>query len=188
MAELSQVIEEHGFAAIKPNMVMLTGWSRIAVDGDSRAIELVESGFAELESAGVKRLSFQLFLLADAHHRLGASDAALAAVTRAAEVADSTFERRWEAEIHRLKGKVLLSDPAAEKAEIERSLLGALSIAHGQGAKWFSLRAAIDLARFWGEQGKRREARQLLEPIYADFAEGFETKNLRAAEALLEAL
>ena len=61
----------------------------------------------------------------------------------------------------------------------------ALEVAQRQSAKFWELRAALDLARLWHDQGKRTEARDLLSPIYGWFTEGFDTRDLKEAKALL---
>jgi predicted ATPase len=63
-----------------------------------------------------------------------------------------------------------------------------MAIARGQQAKMWELRAATSLARLWGEQGRRAEARELLAPIYGWFTEGFDTADLKEAKALLDEL
>jgi predicted ATPase len=61
-------------------------------------------------------------------------------------------------------------------------------VARQQQAKSLELRAAMSLSRLWQQQGKRNEARQILAEIYGWFTEGFETKDLQEAQALLEVL
>jgi predicted ATPase len=68
------------------------------------------------------------------------------------------------------------------------SLQQAIRIAQAQQAKSLELRAARDLARLWGEQGRRVDARDLLAPVYGWFAEGFDTADLKEAKAVLEQL
>jgi predicted ATPase len=70
----------------------------------------------------------------------------------------------------------------------QAALHEALGVAQQQQAKAWELRAATTLARFWGEQGRRAEARELLAPVYNWFAEGFDTADLKQAKALLDAL
>jgi predicted ATPase len=70
----------------------------------------------------------------------------------------------------------------------ESSFRDAISLAQRQGAKFFELRAALDLARLRRDQGKVQQARELLAPVYRWFTEGFETRDLKEAKALLEEL
>ena len=97
-------------------------------------------------------------------------------------------ERYWEAEIHRLKGELLLTRSAENQREGETCLHKALDVARRQQAKSLELRAAMSLARLWQQQGKRVDARALLAPIYDWFSEGFDTADLQEARALLEEL
>ena len=73
-------------------------------------------------------------------------------------------------------------------AEAEACYLKALEVARAQEARSFELRAARDLARLWGEQGRRTDARDLLTPVYGWFTEGFDTADLKEAKALLDEL
>jgi predicted ATPase len=68
----------------------------------------------------------------------------------------------------------------------EASFCEAISIAKHQSAKTFELRAATSMARLWCDQGKRKQARELLAPVYGWFTEGFDTRDLKEAKALLE--
>jgi predicted ATPase len=101
---------------------------------------------------------------------------------------DRTGERWWEAELHRLKGKLLLARSPENHIEAEVCFQQALAVACQQQAKSLELRAAISLSRLWQRQGKRDEARELLVPIYGWFTEGFETADLQEAKALLAEL
>lgn len=98
-----------------------------------------------------------------------------------------TGQPSWDADLHRLDGDLLLATggPADEAAARYHR---ALAIAREQGARSFELRAATSLARLWRDQGKRAEARDLLAPIYGWFSEGFDTRDLLDAKALLEEL
>jgi predicted ATPase len=94
-------------------------------------------------------------------------------------------EERWILpELLRKKGELLLlaGAPASEAQEhFER----ALDLARGRGVAAWELRSATSLARLWHRQGRGGPARELLSPIYRQFTEGFDTIDLRAAEALL---
>jgi predicted ATPase len=95
-------------------------------------------------------------------------------------------ERVWLAEVLRLKGWMLQQQGKLEQAE--QSLCAAIDIGRKQQAKSWELRASTSLARLWKEQGKRREAYDLLAPTYGWFTEGFDTKDLMGARALLDEL
>jgi tetratricopeptide (TPR) repeat protein len=128
---------------------------------------------------------FGLASLAEALTRLGDHQGASAAVTEGL-AAVTSGERVWESELHRLNGFVLLAQN--RRSESQAAFERALDIARRQQAKSFELRAATSLARLWGEQGRRAEAKELLAPIYGWFAEGFDTSDLREAKAVLAAL
>ncbi len=79
----------------------------------------------------------------------------------------------------------LTPDP---QADAEACFLKAIAIAQKQQAKSLELRAVMSLARLWRQQDKKAEARQLLAEIYGWFTEGFDTKDLQEAKALLDQL
>ena len=116
----------------------------------------------------------------------GQPDEGLNRLAEAAERMEATQERWEEAEMHRLRGALLVS--THEHAAAEESYHRALAVARRQSAKFWELRAALDLARLWRDQGKRTEARDLLAPVYNWFTEGFDTPVLREAKALLDEL
>ena len=99
-----------------------------------------------------------------------------------------TGERYYEAELNRVKVELLLMQTVANEEQAESCFREAIKIALGQEAKSLELRAAMSLSRRWQRQGKKAEARQLLEDIYGWFTEGFDTADLKAAKALLEEL
>jgi len=132
-------------------------------------------------------LPANLSFLARAHADVGQREDASRCISEAMKAAETTGEKWFEAELHRMAGEIALSGgPDASKAEtyFER----ALAIARAQQAKSWELRAAMSLARLWREQGKRREARDLLAPVYGWFTEGFDTRDLEEAKALLGTL
>jgi predicted ATPase len=100
-----------------------------------------------------------------------------------------TSKERWcEAEVHRTAGEIALKSPQPETAKAETYFQSALAVARQQQAKSWELRAAMSMARLWRDQGKRDEARELLAPIYGWFTEGFDTRDLKEAKALLDEL
>jgi predicted ATPase len=115
--------------------------------------------------------------------RAGDHEGAAAALAEARAMIEATSERWWDAEIRRLGGVLLLSRGKLD--ESERCFVEALGIARQQQAKSLELRAAVSLARLWGEQGRRAEAHEVLAPICGWFTEGFDTIDLKEAAALL---
>ena len=132
-------------------------------------------------------------MLAEAYGKVGQTEEGLSLMAEALALVDKTGERYPEAELYRLKGELTLQStvpgPKSKvEEEAEACFLKALEIARKQQAKSLELRAVMSLSRLWQQQGKREEARQMLAEIYGWFTEGFDTKDLREAKALLEEL
>jgi predicted ATPase len=98
-------------------------------------------------------------------------------------LAEVRGEHFWDAELHRLTGIVLLAENKLDEGGA--SLHHAIHIAQAQQAKSLELRATASLARLWRDQGKPHQARELLAPVYGWFTEGFDTRDLKEAKALL---
>jgi predicted ATPase len=131
---------------------------------------------------------YGLALLAEAYAQAGRYEEGLTLLAEALALTNDREERRWEAELYRLKGELLLVHSAEHHAEAETCFRQALAVARRQQAKSWELRAATSLARLWQQQGKRAEAQELLAPIYVWFTEGFDTADLQDAKVLLEEL
>ena len=99
-----------------------------------------------------------------------------------------TGERMAEAWVHRVKGELLLAQSPPNQGEAEASFREAIDVSRRQSAKSLELRAATSLARLWQQQGRKEEARELLAPLYEWFTEGFDTRDLKEAKALLDEL
>ena len=127
-------------------------------------------------------------VLAEGMAMSGNVDAALQVINEQIEQVERPGweERVRYAEILRLKGWMLtLKD---DLAGAEKNYLASLDWAREQKAKSWELRTSTSLARLWQQQGKRKEAHQLLAPVYNWFTEGFDTKDLKEAKELLEAI
>ena len=101
---------------------------------------------------------------------------------------ETTKERWWKPEIHRMAGEIELRSPERDAARAQASFEHALQVARTQQARSWELRAAASLARLWREQGRRTVAHGLLAPIYGWSTEGFDTLDLKDAKALLDEL
>ena len=87
-----------------------------------------------------------------------------------------------------VEGDLLRARSADDRRAPEDRYREAIAVARRQQAKSLELRAATRLARLWGEQGRRAEARELLAPVYGWFTEGFNTADLKEAKGLLSGL
>jgi predicted ATPase len=178
---------EHGFPYWLTYARVLYGWAQIqnATEQDGRAQML--QAFAEYQATGA-RLYVPYFtaLLAHAGAARGETGEGLRLLADAIARVGETGERWFEAELYRLHGEVLLHLPEPDQAEA--ALSQALVSARQHGTKLWELRAATSLARLWRDQGRRTAARELLAPVYAWFTEGFETRDLKDAKALLHEL
>src|SRR6202022_2042342 len=129
-----------------------------------------------------------LCLLAAACMQTGRLDDGLGALTEALAAADEHEVRHHEAEMHRLKGELLLRQDDSNGVEAQSCFRRAVEIARKQSAKSWELRATMSLARLLARQGRRDEARTMLAEIYGWFTEGFDTADLKDAKALLDEL
>jgi predicted ATPase len=90
--------------------------------------------------------------------------------------------------VFRLEGELMLIDPEGSAAAAEERLRTALDLARARAEKSLELRAAMSLARLWREQGKRKQGSDLIGAVYGFFTEGFQTRDLLAAKALMKEL
>ena len=136
----------------------------------------------------VRERSHDAALLAEAHRKERQIKEGLKVVIEELERTDIIGERYYEAELHRMKGELLLTQAAPDEEQAESCFRKAIEIARRQQSKSLELRAVMSLSRLWQKQGKKTEARQLLAEIYRWFTEGFDTADLKTAKALLEEL
>jgi tetratricopeptide (TPR) repeat protein len=161
----------------------LRGAALSAQGAFEEAVACLREGLASRLGAMRLRL-YGLVGLAEALARQGKYGVALATAREGLATQEQTGHRQWESELRRLEGIALLGLNRLEEGQ--SGLEEAMRIARKQQAKAFELRAATSLARLWGEQGRRAEARDLLAPVYGWFTEGFGTADLKSAKALLD--
>jgi predicted ATPase len=152
------------------------------------AIAQMHQGLATCQAMGTgMQRPHLLALLAKAYGSAGRAEQGLNVLAEALAFVQSSDERYYEAEIHRLKGKLLLMQ-GGDETKAKASFHQAIEVARCQSAKSWELRATVNLCRLWQAQGKLEQAWQLLADIYGWFSEGFETPDLQEAQALLDEL
>jgi class 3 adenylate cyclase/predicted ATPase len=150
------------------------------------AIQAISAEIAGLRA--IRATTYGTYLLAHlawAYAALGKFDDAWRCIDEAMTEIETTKERWYQAEINRVGGEIALKSPEPNAAKAEAYFEHALAVARAQQAKSWELRAAMSMARLWRDQGKVSEARELLAPVYGWFTEGFETRDLKEAKALL---
>ncbi|HEX2278929.1 MAG TPA: AAA family ATPase [Candidatus Tectomicrobia bacterium] len=203
---------EHGYPYLRTIGTVRQGWGLATVGQVEEGIAQMRQGLAALRAAGTELLRpYYLALLAEAYGLSGQVEAGLGALEEALMAADQHAERFYEAELHRLKGELLLQQCAGAgltpahteirtgraadarpsrwaplQIEADACFQTALDLAQRQGARSLELRAAMSRYRLWDRLGNGAEARPLLAQVYNRFTEGFDTVDLREARGLLE--
>jgi len=180
---------DHGMAIVLAVGPIMQGWA-LAMQGEgTEGLRQLQQGLEAYQATGAvfQRPHF-LAMLAEVYGRVGQLADGLSTIAEALMLVEQTEERYYEAELHRLKGELLLQQTIPDASQAAVCLLQALDIARSQQAKSLELRAATSLARLWQSQGKRQEAYDLLAPVYGWFTEGFNTADVQDAKALLDEL
>jgi predicted ATPase len=177
---------------------ILRGWALAEQGQGKEGSRQICQGLDALQAMGVglSRPSY-LAMLAEAYGKEGQATEGLKVLAEALAMVNKNGESVWEAELYRLKGELLLVQegyrPQAvgcrdKTEEAEACFLKAIEVARKQQAKSLELRAVMSLAKLWQRQGKQKEAHEMLAAIYNWFTEGFNTKDLQEAKALLDEL
>ena len=184
---------EKGFPFQLGWSTILRGWALAAEGQAEEGIEQVREGTTifQASAGGIFRQSV-LVLSAEAYRAAGYREEASAKLAEVRATLTEEAEHCYEAELHRLTGELTLESNASGQVprmkEAEACFCEAIKIARRQQAKSWELRASTSLARLWQQQGKKAEAHNLLSEIYNWFTEGFDTKDLKEAKALLDEL
>jgi class 3 adenylate cyclase/predicted ATPase len=187
--ELFTLADEKSALFWKARAMIARGEVFVLKGSAAEAVENLTSGLAAFRAtASTMWLPLHLSQLASAFASLDQFGKAKRCVGEALGLIATTKERWFEAKANRVAGEIELgfSPPNASKAQgyFER----ALAVARAQQAKFLELRAAMSMARLWRDQGKPQQARELLAPLYGWFTEGFDTRDLKEAKALLDEL
>jgi predicted ATPase len=179
----------HGFPYWVAAGRIRLGGALLAQGRVAEGITQLQQGLSARTATGARLAqSWFLSLLAEAYLQAGQVAEGLRVVEETLAMIHATDEQNYAAEVHRLRGELLLLPPMSQQAKAESCFLQSLDIARQQHAKALELRAATSLARLWQRQGKRAAAYELLAPISGWFTEGFDTADLQEAKALLDEL
>jgi adenylate cyclase len=201
---------EQGFSNWSACGTITKGWAVAEQGQGAEGIIQICRGIAAMRAMGAEfQRSYFLALLAEAYGKVGQTEEGLGALAEALVHVDKTGERYWEAELYRLKGELSLAQSSvpgattvSTQAEAEECFLKAIEISRKQEAKSLELRAVTSLVRLRQRQAqdhatrstqheshpKLKDAHNMLSEIYNWFTEGFDTKDLQEAKALLEEL
>jgi len=165
-----------------------SGWA-LAEGARPGGLAELEAGLEEVRQMGAGRLeSFHLGLAADVQSRAGQHDSARLTIAAAFAAQDKNADMPFVADLYRLRALAALRASAEDMDAVVADLRRAIKIARNQAARSLELRATRDLAKLWAERGERQRAFDILSPIYAWFAEGFNTPDLKESKALLDEL
>ena len=174
---------------------LLRGWALLQQGAVEEGIAQLQQGHSVWLAVGNELGKTQILArLAEAYGQAGRPEEGLGVLADAFGAMQKNAERHYESDLYRLKGDLLLQHAAVQpppvpcQLEAETCFQQAIAVARRQGAKFLELRAVMSLGRLWQAQGKREEARQMLQETYHWFTEGFDTPDLQGAKMLLEAL
>jgi len=202
------IAAEQGLWFYQGILSAIHGWALARQGSTEEGLAQIEQGLALYrENVGEHITPYLFALLAETQSDMGRSQDAAQSLSDALAIAEKNGEHFYDAELYRLYGELSLRSGEAETGRSgdgkplsdspiprfpvsspEKAFQKALDIAPRQQAKSLELRAATSLAHLWRQQGKKEEARQLLVDIYGWFTEGFDTKDIKEAKALIEEL
>ena len=183
--------ETHGLVQRRAQILAVHGWALAAQGQPSEGIDALHEALSNYRATGAElgRPNY-LAMLAEAAILAGrAEEEGAVAVAEALSAVERTSQRSVEAELHRLRGEILvLTSTAGGMGDgAERCFRRAREVAQRLGARALELRAAMSLARYWRTHGRAGEARELVRAVHAEFTEGFDTPDILDAAALLQA-
>jgi len=206
---------EQGFTYWLAEGTILRGWALAEQGQEEEGLRQLHQGLAAYGATGAKLWQlYYLSLMAEVHGKVGRVEEGLAELAEALSLVQNTGETEHEAELYRLKGTLTLQSKTSlgqvsvksqtsrgtsedtsprpltpdPQAEAEECFLKAIEIARKLQAKSLELREVMSLARLWQQESKQKEAHKMLSDVYNWFTEGFDTKDLQEAKALLESL
>ena len=187
--EVVALADEKGSLAWRGLGMTFQGWLFSLTGKAPDAVRMIASGLAAWRSTGSTVWAPLCSAnLATAYSQLAQIDDAWRCIGEAITAVETTKQGLFEAEVHRVAGEIALASSEPDTAKAEAYFNHALAVARQQQAKSWELRAAMSLARLWRSQGKPQQGRELLAPVHGWFTEGFDTRDLKEAKALLDEL
>jgi adenylate cyclase len=183
-----RLAKQHDFPFWIAGGRVMSGWCRISAgERDEAALREVEEGLVDWRGTGA--VVFSPYYLSGLVEGLRAvrPDASIeAALDEGIALIQTTGERWWEPELHRLRGALLQgAGPLTSTRDPEPFFSEAVRLARAKGSRSLELRAALSLGQWWSYRGRHDEARDLVAGVYDVFEEGFETTDLRAARLFI---
>ena len=191
-AEANEVValaDEKGAMLWQAGGMAFQGCALALTGKASNAVPMITSGITAWRSTGATVwVPLYLAFLTRAYADIGQFDDASRCIGEAMSAVEKTKESWYAAELNRTAGEIVRSSQEPDATKAETYFERALAVARQQQAKSWELRASMSLARLWRDQGKVQRARELLAPAYGWFTEGFDTRDLKEAKALLDEL
>jgi hypothetical protein len=176
---------EHGLPLFTPVSAFFLEWVRGA-GGDSERLTGMRQAMTAYHDTGARLFEpLNGTLLAEAEAEAGHTEVGLATLDAQLAAVELSGQRWYEAEMHRVRGDLLLKGHPPDATAAEVAFGRAIEIARSQETRMFELRAALSLATLYQVTGRGEAARELLAPVVAGFTEGPELPELAQANRLL---
>lgn len=184
--ELLALAMKYEMVGFKGWAIFFRGWGRMEMGKNQSGLEEMIRGWEHLQSTNTQGSLPQLsILLAEAYMRSGNTQQSSDILTLAHDLAIRTETSSHLAEIYRLQGELCQTTDPVQAETLFRQ---AIDVAQAQETKLWELRATVNLARLWRDEGRAQEAHARLTDIYNWFTEGFDMPDLIEARTLLEQL
>jgi predicted ATPase len=188
VSELARLAREHDLTMFRAFAVFFEGWATVS-RGELGGLEDMRRGVGLLREQNVLQFDGLIKIaLAEAEAQAGDVERAIATIDEALATAELTGYRAFEAELHRVRGEMMLRRGPAKFAEAEQALQTAVAIARQQGTHAFELRAALSLAKLLQSTNRPAESHAILAPALEGFSPTPEMPEIEEARALLERL
>jgi class 3 adenylate cyclase/predicted ATPase len=187
--ELARLVREHDLIMFRGPALFLEGWADAAAGALEDGLDKMRRGIELLREQNVLWFDGLLRIAySEAEHRASKGERAVALLDEGLAIVDRTGYRAFEAELHRVRGELLLRRDLADPATAEEALQTATTVAKQQGSRSFGLRAASSLAKLYQSTGRPADAHAILAPALEGFSPTPEMPEIAEAQTLLAAL